>query len=190
VRAKARLMMTRINRDLVYAGLQAAMGRIYHSVGLDSLPRTTASHETAAIGSELATHIADFEKSNFKTPVVPEMQSVAIALPQGIPGGGTDAFLSSVQRVLTAARIPLSNERAAARVETTVRLGESKDNSQSVVVKVRVSDMAGKTLAEAEHKSVLSEPVDNLQWGALGEGAGYRVVEPLRRHLGQPMIVR
>ena len=57
-------------------------------------------------------------------------------------------------------------------------------------MKVRLVDAAGKTLLEAEQKSVLLEPIDNLQWGALGEGAGYRVTAPLQRYLGQPAIVR
>lgn len=190
IRAKARMLITRINRDLVYAGLQAAMGRVYHSVGLDSLPVATSSHETAAIGSELAARVAAFEKQNFAASVVPEMRAVEIAGPQGVPAAGLDAFRSAVQRVLTVARIPVTSEKAAARVETSLEMEPSQDNSQTVKMKVRLLDAAGKTLLEAEQKSVLLEPIDNLQWAALGEGAAYRVTAPLHTYLGRPAIVR
>ncbi len=190
IRASARLLITKINRDLVYSGLQAAMGRVYHSVGLDSLPAATASLETASIGKELAASISAFEKENFLTAVVPERRAVAIAGPQGVPAEGMDAFRSAVQRALTLARIPVSNDKAAARVETSLEMGAREDNAQSVKMKVRVVDAAGKVLSESEQKSVLLEPIDNLQWAALGEGAGYRVTAPLQRFLGQPAIVR
>jgi outer membrane protein TolC len=190
IRASARLLITKINRDLVYSGLQAAMGRVYHSVGLDSLPAATSSLATASIGSELAARIAAFEKENFTASVVPEMRAVEIAGPQGVPPAGLDAFRSAMQRALTIARIPVASEKAAARVETSLEMGPSTDNSQAVKMKVRLVDAAGKTLLEAEQKSVLLEPIDNLQWAALGEGAGYRVTAPLQRYLGQPAIVR
>ncbi len=190
IRAGARMLLTKINRDLVYAGLQAAMGRVYHSVGLDSLPGATSGDATATIASELATRIAAFERENFSASTVPEMRAVSITAPQGVPTAAQDAFRVALQRALTLARIPLSADKAAARVETSLEMGPSTDNSQAVKMKVRLVDAAGKTLLEAEQKSVLLEPIDNLQWAALGEGAGYRVTAPLQRYLGQPAIIR
>jgi len=190
IRARARKLLTQINRDLVFAGLQAAMGRIYHSVGLDSLQRAGANVDTTSIARELEARIGDFEKANFASPVLPPAKSVSIVAPQGMPQAGGEAFRAALQRALTLARIEVGAENVAARIETSFVTDPARDNAYAVKLKIRVVDIAGKTLFEAEQKSTLLEPVDNLQWTALGEGAGYRVTEPLRRFLGRPALVR
>jgi len=47
IRAKARHLVSKINRDIAYANLEASLGRIFNSVGLDALPSEVDSHEPA-----------------------------------------------------------------------------------------------------------------------------------------------
>ena len=39
IRARARALASRINRDLAYANVQASVARLYNSVGYDAVPR-------------------------------------------------------------------------------------------------------------------------------------------------------
>ncbi|MCE9639920.1 MAG: hypothetical protein K8S22_07200, partial [Betaproteobacteria bacterium] len=55
------------------------------------------------------------------------------------------------------------------------------DATRPTAMKIQVADAAGAKLAEAEQRTTLVEPISPEQWQAMGESAGYRIVEPLRR---------
>ena len=79
---------------------------------------------------------------------------------------------------------------AAASIEAQIDAQPGVDNAQMVRMTVRLLDKTGRPLLTGEQKSLLIEPIDDPQWSALGEGAGYRVIPTLQRYLGQPAIVR
>jgi outer membrane protein TolC len=182
IRARARLMITRINRDLVYSNLQAAIGRIYNSVGLDSLPRETDSHETADLGRELERQIGVWEKANFSTPERVRFTPVRLLPPKGIPDDGMKIFQNAMQRVIRLSRIPVTTGDSPFNLSVTLEMtAEAGDATRPTAMKIQVSDAAGAKLAEAEQRTTLVEPISPEQWQAMGESAGYRIVEPLRR---------
>ncbi len=195
VRAKARRLITRINRDNVYAGLQAAMGRIQYSIGVDNLPVAAEADTTSALAKELSARISEFEAANFKEPVVLAMRAVQLVEPKGLSAEAAKAFTTALQRSLVMARISViqTAERAgeaAASIEAQIDAQPGVDNAQMVRMTVRLLDKTGRPLLTGEQKSLLIEPIDDPQWSALGEGAGYRVIPTLQRYLGQPAIVR
>ena len=190
VRAKARRMVTLMNRDAVHAGLQAAMGRVAYSVGVDSLPDQLDDRSTEGIARALIERVASFESAHFKTPEPVQLRPVRIAAPIGMPDTMTGPFTTALQRALTMARIPTSGDAPAATIETRIDMDPAQDSSRLVKMRVRVVDAEGRSLLDAEQRSMLIEPLDNPQWSALGEGVAYRVIVPILRHLGQPAIVR
>jgi hypothetical protein len=50
-------------------------------------------------------------------------------------------------------------------------------------MKLKLLDAAGTVLFEGEQSSMLMTPVGPEQWRAVGEGAAYRVIDPVRSHL-------
>ncbi|MGH8620301.1 MAG: TolC family protein [Burkholderiales bacterium] len=185
VRARARLINTKVNRDLVYAATQAAIGRVYTSVGLDSLPEELASHDLPTLARELSTRMAAFEQANF-VPLEPlDFVRVRMQPVRGVPGTddeGTRIFDTSLQRIVRLSRIPVTaTEASPFTVTTALKLEEPKEGARLAFLTVAVVDAAGKTLASTEQRSTLVDPLTPEQWRALGESAGYRIVEPLRR---------
>ena len=52
-------------------------------------------------------------------------------------------------------------------------------------MKLKLVDRTGGVLFEGQQQSMLMTPVTAEQWRALGEGAGYRVIDPVRQHLAK-----
>ena len=186
IRAKGRGMISRINRDLVYANVQGAAGRLYNSIGLDSLPLDVESAAPAALAAQLAKTIEDWEKQGF-APKAPRVQApVAIMAVTGVPTpGDADAFTTSLQRILLLSKVATvaRGETAAYRIESAIALQPPGIAGQPATMKLRLLDAAGTLLFEAEQNSMLMTPIGPEQWRALGEGAGYRMTDSVRRYL-------
>ena len=65
IRAKARLMVSRINRDIVGSSLEAALGRVYNSIGVDALPQEVDSHQVVSLAKKLEDAIDGWRGENF-----------------------------------------------------------------------------------------------------------------------------
>ncbi|HEY8606078.1 MAG TPA: TolC family protein [Noviherbaspirillum sp.] len=182
IRAKARRMISRVNRELVHASLQGAMGRIYTSVGLDALPLEIESHSAAALSTALAERLEKWEGSTFVARAAPVARPVAVPDVAGLPPEAAQAFTGAMQRILRLSKIAVSEANAPApyRVETRVTLMPPNTSGQQARVKVRLLGEGGAVLSESEQSSMLVTPIGPDQWRALGEGAGYRMVTPLR----------
>lgn len=185
IRARARSMISQINRDLVYANLQGAIGRLYNSIGLDSLPKGLESETPQALSAVLAKTIGDWEAVSFAPRVDAARIPVAVLPVQGLGTADAEAFSSSLQRILTLSKVQTvaPGQAASYRIESAVSLQAAGISGQPASMRLRLLDAAGLVLFEAEQKSMLMTPVSAEQWRALGEGAGYRVVEPVRQHL-------
>lgn len=187
IRAKARRMISVINRDLVHANLQGAIGRLYNSIGVDPLPIQMETHSSHALAKALDERVKEWEAASFTPKAAPLQLPVEVAIPNGIPEEGRAPFLSSMQRILRLSKIAVSQPGSAApyRVETSFTLLPPQTSGQASRMKVRLLDDKGNVISEAEQASMLVTPVGPDQWRALGEGAGYRMVTPLRAHMAQ-----
>lgn len=185
IRAKARGMISKINRDLVYAGVQGAIGRIYNSIGLDSLPLDVETRAPEALATTLAKTIDEWEAATFAPRPAVTHTPVAVARVDGLAKKDGDEFTASLQRILRLSKVAVVGGEQAApyRVESSVQLKSPGLAGQPSTVRLKLVDQAGKVLFEGEQNSMLMTPVGPDQWRALGEGAGYRVIEPVRQHL-------
>ena len=111
---------------------------------------------------------------------------------RGLASADADAFTAALQRVLTLAKVATvaRDQVATYRIESSVALQAPGISGQPSSMKFRLLDAGGAVLYEGEQKSMLMTPVTAEQWRALGEGAGYRVIEPVRLHLARAEAAR
>lgn len=182
IRAKARYMISRVNRDLVHANVQGAIGRLFNSVGLDPLPLELESRTPQALAASLDERFKQWEGAHFAQAAAPRQQPVVLAAVDGLSGDTREAFATSLERILRLSKIPVgaAGAGAAYKIETALALQAPGDSGQVAKMTVRLRDPDGKTILEAEQSSTLVTPVGAEQWRAMGEGAAYRLVAPLR----------
>ena len=185
IRAKGRSMISKVNRDLVFANLQGAVGRLYNSIGIDSLPLEGEVGAFDAMSSELAKNIQAWEAAGFAPKPLTTQIPVAVMPIAGLAKQDADAFGSSMQRILRLSKVHTvsADQPASFRIETAVALQPPGSSGQSATMKLKLLDGAGAVLFEGEQTSMLITPVGPEQWRALGEGAGYRSIDPVRQHL-------
>ena len=183
IRAAARLAITEINRDVVHANLEYAMGRIMNSVGHDVVAADTPV-DGPSLAAQLQAALGQFGSDHFSMAAGRPMESVAIGQITGLPEAARADFLESMRTVLRVARIPTASE-GAVRADVAVQLGPLQDSGRPVTLRVNLLEGSGqKLLHSVEMKSMLVEPVSADQWKVLGEAAVFRVAENLRALLG------
>lgn len=187
IRAKARGMISRINRDLVYASVQSAVGRIYNSIGIDTLTLDGEARDSMRLAQALEQTIENWEQRSFSPKAAIRHLPVAVARVEGLtkPEDANEVMMSAV-RILRLAKIAVvgPDQTAPYRIESSVSLKAPGVSGQPSVVRVRLIDGAsGKLLFESEQNSTLVTPVGPDQWRALGESVGYRAIDPVRKHL-------
>ncbi len=183
IRAKARYLVSKINRDITYANLEASLGRIYNSIGLDALPSEVDSHETSALADQMQTRLVAWEDENFAPKAIPPELALVIGEIEGVPRSALKEFRESIVRILDLSKIRIA-EAADAKLafNSAVFLDPPRDGGRPARIKVALLDpVSGAVAFSSEFKTTLSEPVDDAQWRTLGEGAAYRIVGPLAR---------
>lgn len=181
VRAKARALLSRIQRDFVHANVQSSMARIYNSLGLDILPREVSSHDLAALAKGLQERLAQWENQNFADKASVTLPPVTVAAAEGVPKEFTTPFRNAMQRILRLSRIPVTIDTGGKfTLQTSVNLQPAESGGRPSILRMRIEDAGGKRIVEAEQKSMLVEPLTLEQWEALAESAAYKMVEPLR----------
>ncbi len=182
-RAKARYMVSRINRDIVGSNLEAALGRIYNSIGVDALPEEVESHQIAGLSTQLQASIEGWRDANFSPkPTAPELP-VIIGEVIGIPAEVSDDFRKSIKQIFDLSKIQIGSiDQGKLQVNTTVTVEAPRNGGRQASIQVTLLDSLTQSIQfKSEFKTTLSEPVDLPQWRTLGEGAAYRVVGPLGR---------
>ncbi len=182
IRARARWMISKVNRDLVHANVQGAVGRLYNSLGIDPLPLEMESSAPQALVAALEERLGKWEAEHFAPAALPEQQPVALAPVAGVPKEARAAFNDAMARILRLSKIPVAaaGKPAAFKVDTSIKLQPPGAAGQVARMTIRLVDATGKVLLEAEQSSTLVTPIGQDQWRALGEGAAYRLVTPLR----------
>jgi outer membrane protein TolC len=187
IRARARHVVSKVNRDFMYASVQGAIGRLYNSVGLDTLPRELQDRSPAVLARALHEHITAWERANFTDTPLPQLASLQLAPPQGFPHQALEPFEYAMQRILRLSKIHVSSAESDYRLHVRVQLSPPQPGGQLAALTLTLTNrLGGDPIALGEQKSMLVAPIDDAQWQALGESAGYRAVEPLRRLLRMP----
>ncbi len=65
IRAEARDLLTRYQRDVAYSNAQAAWGRVYNSVGLDIMPDAVESHDVATLAQAIGNTMNQWQEVTF-----------------------------------------------------------------------------------------------------------------------------
>ena len=185
IRAKARSLVSKINRDLAYANVQGALGRLYNSIGIDPVPLEMESDTPDALAAALEKTIKGWENASFTSKPSQKQLQVAVLPVSGLTNASALVFTQAQQSILRLAKISLAEQEGAApyRIVSSIVLQPPGISGQDAKMKLQLVDGTGKVLFESEQSSMLMPPVSPEQWGALGEGAGYRMIDPVRRYL-------
>lgn len=183
IRAKARAMVSRINRDLTYATLEAALGRIYNSIGLAVLPEQMPGHTAAEIAKDLKERIGGWEAANFAPKRTVTDPVVRIGEMTGVPEDAAKDVRTALSSIFELSRVKVAVDGDATyRMGAVVTLEPLREGGRPVQVKAQLTDAkTGTQVFSTEFKTTLSEPVDADQWKTIGEAVAYRLTAPLRK---------
>ena len=81
IRAEARALLARYQRDSAYSNAQAAWGRLYNSVGLDVLPETIDGHDVKTLAQSIDKTVGEWQKTVFKGAKLAPKRAEPVAMP-------------------------------------------------------------------------------------------------------------
>ena len=180
VRARARAMASHINRDLAYASVQASVARLYNSVGYDVVPKEAEERELAELTNLVQARSGDFNRASFGPRTEVDKPVVAVGEISGVPPRVARLVGEGASQVLAGGSMKSTQEGADLWLDLRVEPERAKDGQRTVRVRIgarRAGGLSGP--AVREFRTVLSEPIDNQQWRAVGEAAAYRVAADL-----------
>ena len=186
IRAKAKLLGTRVSAGLAYATLEGAMGRIYNSVGLDVLPREMGRNDLVSLTTELEKRIQSWEKINFSTRKPLEMPAVSLAYAKRVKPEVRAEIQKSIAHILKMSNIDI---RSDAELVLTTDVEVSGEPGSKIIGRIRgkLLNNDEQVIVEIEQKSTLTYPVTAKQWSALGEAVGIKVSEVLITRSRKPL---
>lgn len=85
IRAEARALLARYQRDSAYSNAQAAWGRLYNSVGLDVLPETIDSHDVKTLAQSIDKTMGEWQKTVFKGAQLAPKRAEPLPMPVPVP---------------------------------------------------------------------------------------------------------
>jgi outer membrane protein TolC len=179
IRARARALASRINRDLAYANVQASVARLYNSVGYDAVPRDDEVKTVDELTGLIDARLNDLESASFAKRSVAVKPTVAVGMVSGAQPRIGKLVQQGLGKALENAGFA-SNDEPDVRLDLRLGLNAPKDGVRTVriVVSALPRGSSNATLTR-EFRTTLSEPVDDGQWRALGEGAVYKVATDL-----------
>ena len=178
IRAKARAMVSKINRDLSYANLEASVARIYNSVGLDAVDTGQERAGVAELTQALELRLAEWQRGIFSPKISPSTPTVMVAAITGVERASAGLLGEGIDRVMRLSKVRIGEPgQAELRVLVQATLHASRQGVRAASVNVRVLEGAdNRQRFVSDFKTTLSEPVDDEQLRVLGEAAAYRVV--------------
>ncbi len=186
IRAKAKLVGTRVSAGLAYANLEGAMGRIYNSVGMDVLPREMTRTDLTALTTELDGRIQEWEKLNFGARKPQKLPSVKIAYTDRVLPEARKEIQKSLETIFKAAAIDVA---ADAELVLTTDVEVTGEPGSKIVGRIsgRLLNKDEQVVFETEQKSTLTDPITARQWSALGEAVGMKMSEALTALSRKPL---
>jgi hypothetical protein len=184
IRARARALASRINRDLAYANVQASVARLYNSVGFDAVPRDDEAKGVDELSQLLEVRFNELEQASFSKRVGLAKPTVAVGMVSGAQPRIGKLVQQGLGKALETAGFGgaglSGTEQADVRLDLRIALDRPKDGVRTARVVVSALPRGGSSATlTREFKTTLSEPVDDGQWRALGEGAVYKVTSEL-----------
>ena len=135
IRARARALASRINRDLSYANLQASVARLYNSVGYDAVPQGEQAKAVDELTQLIEARFDELEHASFSKRAAMAKPTVAA----GLVSGGQPRIVKLVQQGLGKALETAgfaSSESADVRLDMRLSLDPAKDGVRTVRVAV------------------------------------------------------
>jgi outer membrane protein TolC len=180
VRARARALASHINRDLAYANVQAVTARLYNSIGYDAVPREDEERELADLTRLVQARYGEFDRASFSPRGELEKPVVAIGEISGVQPGVAALIGEGANRVFAGGRMKVAGGGADLWLDLRVAPERAKDGRRTVRVGIGARSAGAMTTpALREFRTVLSEPINEEQWRAVGEAAAYRVAADL-----------
>ncbi len=186
IRAKAKLLSTRVGAGLAYANLEAAVGRIYHSVGLDVLPREMMRNDLAALTTELETRIQTWEQQNFSDRKPLALPAVSLAYANRVAPEVRAQIQKSIADIFKVANIDLRSD-ADLVLTTDVELSGEMGSKIMGRITGKLRNKDEQVIVEIEQHSTLTYPVNAKQWSAMGEAVAMKVSEALNTRIRKPL---
>ncbi len=178
IRAKAKLLGTRISASLAYATLEGAMGRVFNSVGLDALPKEMTRTDLPALTEELQNRIQEWEKTHFAARQLAPLPPVALAYSERVLPEAREEMEKSIAKIFKDSAVQTSSD-ADLRLTIDIELSPVSEGMLRSKISSRLKDKADKIFMETEQRSTLSDPVTPQQWAAIGETIAMKVSEQL-----------
>jgi outer membrane protein TolC len=186
IRAKAKLLGTRISASLAYATLEGAMGRVYNSVGLDVLPKEMSRTDLPGLTEELQSRIKSWEAANFSTRKELPLPPISLAYSDRIEPEGREEIEKSLALVFKNSAITTSPDADLSLI-IDVELSPASEGMLRSRISSRLKNKDDKLVLETEQRSTLSDPPSPQQWAAIGEAIGMKVSEQLNAQSRQKM---
>jgi hypothetical protein len=179
IRARARALASSMNRDLAYANVQASVARLYNSVGYDAVPQADEAKAMAELSQLVDARFAELEHASFSPRVQPELTAVAVGEISGTRDRVAGLMRTGASTILGLSKVRVVDAaQADIRLRFKVSVADPEEGRRSARVAIEF-DGGGPGRKPVEFKTTLSEPVDDEQWRALGEGAVYRALDSL-----------
>lgn len=179
IRARARALASRINRDLSYANLQASIARLYNSVGYDAVPRDDESKAVAELAQMIEVRFTELESASFSKRPATVKPRVTVGAVSGMQPRIGKLVEQGLTRGLDTAGLAAEGE-SEVRLDLSLTLDPPREGVRTARLAVTAVPRGGSNPSlTREFRTTLSEPVDDQQWRALGEGAVYRLISDL-----------
>lgn len=180
IKAKAKLLMSKINVGLTYATLEGAMARVHNSVGLDFLPEQADGMDLDAMTERLTNEIAKWEVKNFSRPTATPSRRLAVRFADRIEPSARSEIRSTMASSLKANDIELV-ETGDYELDIDVDIHISPDGRVLARILSKLFNKDGVLVYEFEQRSALVSPISPRQWAALGQGVAIKTAEALNR---------
>jgi len=193
IRARARALASSMNRDLAYANLQASVARLYNSVGYDAVPQADEGKAMAELSRLVDARFTELEHASFSPRAEPVLLAVAVGEVSGTKEPAAGLIRTGAATILGLSKVHVVDAaQADVRLKFRISVEDPKEGRRSARVAIEF-DGGGLGRKPVEFKTTLSEPVDDEQWRALGEGAVYRALDslvalPVRRPSLRPSL--
>lgn len=182
IRAKARSLVSKISRDLTYANLESAVGRLYNSVGFDPVkPDSGQQAGVAELTAMIEARFSDLGRDLFTQRPQAPLPTVWVAPVEGVDSRSATLLSEGIGRALGGSEVRMAGSGDAdLSVSIRAHIQPPRRGGRATRLDVRVLDRrTGREVTRAEFRTTLSEPVDDEQLRVLGEGAAYRVLGTL-----------
>src|SRR5262245_31890363 len=131
LRARARALASRINRDLAYANVQASVARLYNSVGYDAVPRDDETKAVADLAQLIEVRFSELESASFSKRAAAAKPRIGVGVVSGAQPRIGKLVEQGLKRALDTAGLSTQDEPEA-QIDLRLTLDPPKDRKSVV----------------------------------------------------------